>query len=298
MKRTDTMYKCCNVRRFIRLLALDSIIFTICAAFFFIGRILLSYAGASPDTAVRLPVIMYHSVCSRSPAEYSVTPKQLEDDLIWLKSRGYTAVSAAQLCRYTQGIGSLPERPVMLTLDDGFYNNLSELLPLLEKYDMCAIVSVVGTYTDNDAPRDPHISAYSYLTWEDIAELYASGRVEIGNHTYAMHSVSGTRKGCTKLPEETEEQYRQSLGADILLLQQKMKENIGITPYVFAYPFGAVSRGCTPFLKENGFLMTLTCRELPNYITRDPSCLYGIGRYNRSGLCSTEEFMNMITKED
>lgn len=291
------MYKCCNVRRFLRLLALDSLIFTICAAFFFIGRLLLSYAANSPEEAVRLPVIMYHSVCSRTPAEYSVTPEQLDADLKWLCDHGFTAVSADRLCRYTQGKGDLPDSPVMITLDDGFYNNLSEVLPLLEKYDMCAIVSIVGTYTDNDAPRDPHIPEYSYLTWEDIQKLLESGRVEIGNHTYAMHSFSGRRRGCAKLPEETEEQYRTALAGDILLLQREMKEHTGTVPYVFAYPFGSVSRSSTPFLKDNGFLMTLTCREQPNLITRDPACLYGIGRYNRSGLCSTEEFMNRITKE-
>ncbi len=291
------MYRCCNVRRFFRLLALDSIIFAIFAAVFCIGRLIMTYAAEHEAPPVRLPVIMYHSVCDRTPAEYSVTPRQLEDDLIWLKNAGYTTVSAEQLCRYVRGNGSLPALPVMLTFDDGFYNNLSELLPLLEKYDMCAVVSVVGTYTDNDAPRDPHVSAYSYLTWEDISQLSGSGRVEIGSHTYAMHSVSGGRKGCSKLPEESEEQYRQALYSDIMLLQQEMAEHTGTAPYVFAYPFGAVSPGSSPLLKEAGFLMTLTCRELPNYITRDPSCLYGIGRFNRSGLYSTDEFMYKITKD-
>lgn len=291
------MYRCCNVRRFFRLLALDSIIFTICAAVFCIGRLILTHAEGHEDTPVRLPVIMYHSVCDRIPAEYSVTPQQLEDDMIWLKNAGYTTVSAAQLCNYVRGNGTLPARPVMLTFDDGFYNNLSELLPLLEKYDMCAVVSVVGTYTDNDAPRDPHVPAYSYLTWEDICRLLASGRVEIGNHTYAMHSCTGGRRGCSKLPDETEEQYRQALGSDIMLLQQEMAAHTGTVPFVFAYPFGAVSPGSTPLLKDSGFLLTLTCRELPNHITRDPSCLYGIGRFNRSGLYSTDEFMNKITKD-
>ena len=65
---------------------------------------------------------------------------------------------------------------------------------------------------------------------------------------------------------------------------------------VFTYPFGAVSRESLPVIRENGFLMTLTCREKENYITRDPDCLYGIGRFNRSGLTSTEEYMRKITE--
>ena len=66
---------------------------------------------------------------------------------------------------------------------------------------------------------------------------------------------------------------------------------------MFTYPFGAVSRESLPVIRENGFLMTLTCRERANLITRDPDCLYGIGRFNRSGLTTTETFMRRITQE-
>ncbi len=80
-------------------------------------------------------------------------------------------------------------------------------------------------------------------------------------------------------------------------LQDGFRGVLGTSPVVFTYPFGAVSRESLPVLRDCGFLMTLTCRELPNYITRDPNCLYGIGRYNRSGLTSTEAFMERLTKE-
>ena len=112
-------------------------------------------------------------------------------------------VTAEKLISYTRGVGKLPEKPVLITFDDGFYNNLSIALPLLEKHDMRAVVSIVGRYTDDYAAADPHADCYSYLTWADISELAASGRVEIGSHTYDMHSRSGLRQGCAKLPEES-----------------------------------------------------------------------------------------------
>lgn len=288
------MYGCCNVRRFFRLLALDAFIITICAIFFFVGKALMSSAGSAEEAPVKLPVIMYHSVCGRAPSEYSVTPEQADSDLKWLRDNGYTTVTAEQVISYTRGKGVLPRKSVMITLDDGFYNNLSVLLPLLEKYDMTAVISVVGSYTDTDAVRDPHNEFYSYLTWENIAELQASGRIELGNHTYAMHSLKSGRVGCSRNKDETEDEYRSALMGDIDRLQRGFREQGLTEPIVFAYPFGGVSRESTPVLRDSGFLMTLTCRELPNYITRDPSCLYGIGRYNRSGLYSTEYFMDMV----
>ncbi|MDE6518878.1 MAG: polysaccharide deacetylase family protein [Ruminococcus sp.] len=290
------MYKCYTMKRFIRLVMTDAVIFSICLIFFFLGKTLLSSAK-DKEKPVFLPVIMYHSICGDTPKDYIVTPQQLESDLYWLKNNGYSTVTAEQVINYTKGIGNLPEKCVMITLDDGFYNNLSVLVPLLEKYDMTAVVSVVGTYTDNNAVKDPHNPDYSYLTWEDIAELYQSGRVELGNHTYNMHSLKGERIGCGMAENESETDYRKKLNEDISHLQDSFKENLNLEPVVFTYPFGKVSRESLPIIYENGFLMTLTCRELPNYITREPKCLYGIGRYNRSGLYSTEEYMEKLLSE-
>ncbi|SFX98135.1 polysaccharide deacetylase family protein [Ruminococcus sp. XPD3002] len=293
------MYRCCNIKYFCRLLVLDAVIFTVFAAAFAVGRIMIRVAaGERDEMSIRLPVIMYHSVCDKPPSEYVLTPQQLEDDLRYLRENGYTAVSAQQLVDYTRGRGELPEKSVMITLDDGFYNNLSEVLPLLEKYDMRAVVSVVGSYTDKDAPLDPHIPVYSYLTWEDVNELISSGRVEIGSHTYDMHGLGSSRRGCSIADGESEEDYRRALNSDLSQLQHEMYAHTGCVPFVFAYPFGAVSRESLPVIRENGFLMTLTCREKANTITRDPQCLFGIGRFNRSGMYTTAEYMRMIFEEE
>lgn len=294
------MYECYNVRRFLKLLVLDAIIFGLCFVFFFIGRNIAFSAGnlsADEEERVFMPAIMYHSVHEGAPQEYVVTPAQLESDLKYLKGNGYASVTAQQLADYTRGVGELPEKPVLLTFDDGFYNNLSILVPLLEKYDMYAIVSVVGAFAENKAAADPHNDKYSYLTWEDINDIIASGRVEIGNHTYNMHSVSGGRKGCAIMDGESCETYSQLLSEDISLLQTELHDHSGIVPFVFAYPYGSLCKESIPVLKENGFLITMTCFERPNYITRNADCLYNIDRYNRSGLYSTEEFMEKLLRD-
>ena len=285
------LYKCCYISKKILIAAAA---FSVLAMLFISERFLFLSSADSEEEAVFLPVIMYHSICDNGPQEYIVTPQQLESDLQWLSSHGYTAVSAKQVCDYTHGNGCLPPKPVMITADDGHYNNLSQLLPLLEKYDMCAVISIVGSYTDVYAESDPHQDSYSYLTWDDINTLTASGRIEIGSHTYDMHSLSGGRKGCAKLSCETAEEYRSILRKDLSKLQNEISRHTGQSPVVFAYPFGAVSRESLPVIRELGFSMTLTCREGPNYIVHDPQCLYGIFRYNRSGLYSTEEFMRKL----
>lgn len=280
-----------------RYIALDTalLLATLCLLHF--GKDVFSTA-ADPPEGVFLPVLMYHSVTNLPETSFCVTPDTLQQDLQYLQENGYETVSAEMLVKYTQGEDTLPEKPILLTFDDGLYNNLSLVLPLLESFQMCAIVSLVGAFTDVYAPDAPHNDNYSYLTWTDAAICLESDRIEFGSHTYDLHSdQSGERQGCSIRSGESEEDYHNMLYSDLSLLQNRFQEQLQMTPIVFAYPYGFVSPESVPVLRELGFQMTLTCLEQPNYITQDPACLYGIGRYNRYGNCDTETFMTQILSE-
>lgn len=288
------MYRCYNPKRFLKLLVLDTIGVIILMLCMQIGK--HAFSADSPPNGIFMPVLMYHSVTADTASDYQVTQEQLREDLEYLTANGFEAVSVRQLVAYTNGTGQLPPKPVMLTFDDGFYNNLSLALPLLQEYGMCAVVSVVGQYTDVDAVNDPHMDAYSYLTWEDIRDLQASGLVEIGSHTYNLHSLDG-RAGCSIMYGEDAVRYRAMLTEDLRHLQSRMQEETGTAPIAFAYPYGYICRESIPVLKELGFLCSFTCYERPNYITRNPECLFGIDRYNRSGMVSTEAFFQKILQD-
>lgn len=249
------------------------------------------------ETTISLPILMYHSVTEGAESDYRIQPETFSSDLHYLKENGYTTVSAAQLIEYTNGIGTLPEHPVMLTFDDGFYNNYSLVLPLLEEYDMCAVISIVGEFTDELAPESPHVDAYSYLTWADLQALLDSGRVELGSHTYALHNDTG-RCGCSITAGESEDTYHMLLLEDLGMLQTRFQEELQMQPVLFAYPYGFLCSESRSVLQELGILMTLNCREATNQITRDPRCLYGLNRYNRYGNCDTATWMQRLAEEE
>lgn len=283
------MYGCFKFKHFIFGFLIIVIVIVWCS----IG---ISISGQEQeDKEIFLPIIMYHSIIDNPTAsnDYIVTPQIVENDLYYLKSHGYESVTTQDLVDYIEKDTPLPEKPVMITADDGFYNNYCYLVPLLQKYDYSAIISFVGEFTDITASNDPYVPEYSYCTWEDIQTLLDTGVIELGNHTYNMHSNSD-RKGCSKMSYETYEQYKDILTADVGKLQDEFTKNIGTIPIVFAYPFGYTSKESTSILKELGFKATLNCYEKPNYITKDSNCLFGLNRYNRSAKYSTEDFMNML----
>lgn len=287
------MYMCFNFKKSI-IVASSIILSILCCTLGFN----LIYSRADTDKGIFLPVIMYHSIIDDASQtnDYVVTPQIVESDFKYLKSHGYETVTIQNLLDYIQNDVKLPEKPVLITVDDGFYNNYCYLVPLLQKYDYSAIISFVGEYTDITAVNDPHVPEYSYCTWEDIKNMLDTNTIELGNHTYSMHDNS-VRKGCSKLSYETEEQYKSVLISDVGKLQQEFHEHIGKTPKVFAYPFGYISKESVPILKNLGFKATLNCYEKPNYIVKDLNCLFGLNRYNRSANYSTNDYMKKLLGE-
>lgn len=251
----------------------------------------------SGQEEIFLPAIMYHSILKNEQRQgkFVVSPAVLEKDLIYLKENGYNSIGISELVDYVYNGVAIPPKPVLITLDDGYYNNAEYLLPLLKKYEMKAVISVVGAFTEKSEKEGGHHPAYSYLMWDDIRLLQDSGYIEVGNHTWGLHENS-ERLGAGKLSWESDEDYKKVLNDDLGKLQKYLYECTGSAPVVFTFPFGSTSKESTPILKELGFKATLTCRETPNYITREPDCLFGIGRYNRPAGISTEEFMEKALK--
>lgn len=250
--------------------------------------------AASAD-GVPLPIIMYHSVLPDKAhvGPYIVTPQTVESDLAYIKARGYTTMFVSELADAVLTGRPLPEKPLIITLDDGHLNNLSYVLPLLEKYDMKAVVSVVGSYSECYSQKPDPNPAYAYLSWADIDALTATGRVEIGNHTYDMHRKD-TRKGAKKKPGESDADYYIALINDVGKTQSLLEEYCGIVPTTFTYPFGYISKESVPILQEMGFTAMLTCNDRVNVITGDPEALQNLGRFNRPHGISTQRFMKRL----
>lgn len=263
-----------------------------------IGIYSFTKASSFEEKGISLPIVMYHSVLkdtSRS-GKYIITPSTLEEDLKYIASLGYETITMSDLIAYVYENTPLPEKPIIITFDDGHYNNLGYAVPLLKKYNMKAVISIVGKYTDTFSETDEANLNYSYLRWKDIKELTDSGIIEFQNHTYNLHSESSGRNGGSKKSYESEENYRKILFDDINCLQEKFQKNTNYTPNTFTYPFGSISKASLPIIKDLGFKASLSCATGVNNITKNPDCLYCLKRNNRPSGISTYDFFKKILK--
>ena len=259
--------------------------------------ICISAVIANSEEGISVPIIMYHSILKdiSKSNKYTITPYVLEEDLKYLSEKGYSTITISDLIAYVYEEKDLPNKPIILTFDDGHYNNYGYLLPLLEKYNMKAVISIVGSYTDKFTETDEANLNYSYLRWKDIKELIDTGYIEFQNHTYNLHSNTGKRIGTKKLKGETNEQYKKILEEDILKLQKEFEEYTNYTPQCFTYPFGGISNASLDIIKELGFKASLSCEEGINKITKNPNSLYLLKRFNRPSYISTYNFFQKIT---
>lgn len=256
--------------------------------------------ASKADTAVLLPVAMYHSVTDvgDSPGQYVISPSMLENDLNYLSEHGYTTVTVNDLIAYVMDGASLPEKPVMLTFDDGYYNNYCNAYPLLQKYDMRAVLSSVGALTEQFSQTDDleEHEAWSYCTRAELKEMADSGVIEMQNHSYNFHTLD-QRKGCLRKSGESTETYRAMFIDDTQQAQDLFTE-IGIAkPICYTYPYGALNEETEELIGQCGFTASLSCEEGIASIVHDPACLRRIRRFNRDGRVTSEQFWGKVLEQ-
>jgi len=269
--------------------------YRIVAGLFLLGVCLgVSAVGMGAET-VQVPIIMYHSLV-RSGSSTGIGAEEFEADLKYLQEHGYQAVHLSDLVDFVHHGMPLPEKPIVLTFDDGYYNNYSLGLPLVQRYDTKIVVSVIGRDTEIWSENPAGIDEKDgHLTWDQIGEMVDTGLVEIGNHTWDLHKIERGRKGCAMKVGEDRTQYRQMLWEDVGRLQDCLGELSGVRPIGFTYPFGNLCPEAGEILREMGFLVTLSCYDGVNTLVQgDEACLYEMRRYDRSPERSVREILEDV----
>lgn len=253
--------------------------------------LLLPCPARAAEEEVRLPVVMYHHVSKDAGKwnDYVISAEEFESDLQWLSDHGYETVSVPQLLAWEAGEYVMPEKPCMITFDDGFESTAAYAEPLLEQYGFCGVAAVIGSVCEKFSALNEHDPELSNLSWEDVRAMAERGTVEVQCHTWDLHSLQ-SGKGCGKLRGESEASYRYRLSGDLGRFLRACREHgVQISPSI-AYPYGAYSQETTAAVRDFGFLAAFTCTEKINRLTKTDGELYDLGRYNRPHGVSSEKF--------
>lgn len=184
---------------------------------------------------LRVPVLMYHEVADSSATDspLAVSPNVFADHVSYLHDAGFSTITAGKLAAILSGgAGDLPERPVVLTFDDGYGDFYAQALPLLKRYGFNAtLFQTTGWVGKEDEKK-------RMLNWRELAECEQAG-VEIGAHTCQHPQLD-------QLPEK-------EMRDELYVSKSQLEDHLGLKVPGLAYPFGYSNAKVRRVAKELGY---------------------------------------------
>lgn len=200
------------------------------AGVFLVGICLVIWGQQKAYQAV--PIFAYHEISS-DEEPYGISPEELEAQLSYLKEHGYQAISLQEYFTARQAGQALPEKAFIMTFDDGYRNNLTEALPIIQKYGYTFTIFMISSKIGQD----------NFLNLAELKQLQSQG-VEIGSHT--VHHLA--------LADLSPEDKLKELKDSKLVLEEKLGQKVEF----LAYPYGSHSSSIAQFMAEAGYQCGLT----------------------------------------
>lgn len=226
----------------------------ICGAIYILVALVAAVIFLLPEPD-GFPILEYHQVTD-APLDpdfevYNVPPAEFAAQLDYLQAEGYTAITLQDFMRVVHGKGNLPEKPIVLTFDDGYADNYSTMLPILEAHKMTAVIYVITN----------ELGKAGYLTLDELKDMQRRG-IEIGSHT-ADHLPLTSLDATTRL-----KQIRESK----IFLEWSGLQTI----YSLSYPNGAFNAEIVELLKQEEYLTAVTGEAGLNTLATNPYELYRV----------------------
>ncbi len=191
---------------------------------------------------IRVPILMYHYVSQPPPdadryrRDLSVTPAQFAEQLGWLRANGFTTIHLDDLLAALNFGAPLPERPVILTFDDGYADAYEYAFPLLVEYGMVGTFFVITETLDAAAP--------GYLTWDQARAMATTG-MSIQSHSRSH-------------PDLTDDCNHDCLVWQLMGSVETIEAQIGTRPRFFCYPGGRYDAAVLAMLEQIGIEAAVT----------------------------------------
>ena len=188
------------------------------------------------DNRNAVPVLNYHQINDTEKNSLTVNTEQFAAQMKYLHDAGYTTITMTDMLNAWDNGAPLPDRPVIITFDDGYMDNYRHAFPILKQYGHKATVFIVTDYV-NTYPN--------YITWDNAREMLQSGVIDIGSHTLSHQDL-------TRL--QSEEEIRFQLFGSRQAIAWHLKKDADF----LAYPAGRFSEKIAALTQEAGYKAAFT----------------------------------------
>ena len=208
------------------------------------GKAALLERPPLPRLSALVPILMYHHVGTADrrsqdslARDLTLPPAEFEKQLAHLSSRGFATITLQDLWLHLQGRKDLPERPVVLTFDDGYSDNYSYAFPLLKRYGYGGTFFAISGLIDQPG----------YLTWQQLEEMVAGG-MEIGSHTVTHPDLA---------------RWLDAKGMEKELVESRvaLESKLGVRVQALSYPSGSYNQQVISVAERAGYAVAVTTAD-------------------------------------
>jgi peptidoglycan/xylan/chitin deacetylase (PgdA/CDA1 family) len=222
-----------------------------------------------------VPVLAYHGVNERGD-HYSLTPRQFAAHVEMLDRAGFETITPAEYVRFLHGMKvNLPERPILITFDDGRLDSYRGADRILAEHGFRATMFVIAGFVEETSPF--------YLTWDELRTMADSKRWDLQEHAGVGHvnvrydaaghegPAYAYRRYDPGRGLETFGQFKRRVQQDILWAKQTLTEKLpGFSPLTFAVPFGSYGQDRTNDARIPRFMSRFLRRHFQAVFMTDP----------------------------
>ena len=197
------------------------------------------------NTSNKVSILGYHKFAdTQSRDDMVISTKKFREQMQILKDAKIPVISMQEFLRWRAGEINIPDPCVIITMDDGWLSVYSHAMPILKEFGYPFSVYIYKNYVNLGGQSKS-------LTYEQIAEIRKNGG-EIGSHSVSHADLHGKK---TSLSEEA---YQKWLDSELGDSKAFIKENVGVDPDVFAYPYGKYNQQVVDTLHAKGYKAGLT----------------------------------------
>jgi len=204
-----------------------------------------------------VPVLCYHHFDEDCHSSLCTPVSLFEEQMRYLKDKGYRVIPMRALLGFLNYRNALPQKAVILTIDDGYRSAYDIAFPILKKYGFTATLFIYTDFIE---------ASTSALTWDHIRAM-KDGGFEVGSHTLSHCDLTKRREG------EEMEAYLARIVKELRLSKEIIDDQLNQDTSYLAFPYGEHNQRVLNLCEEVGYKMGFSVRKGGNPFFSDPLTL-------------------------
>jgi len=213
--------------------------------------------GLAPKGYQVVPILCYHRFAENCKSSNCMPAHVFEKQMRYLKENNYRVISLRDIYDFLQYRCSLPERSVVITIDDGYRSAYDIAYPILNEFGFTATLFIYTNYVG---------ISEGAITWHQVREMKRRG-FEVGGHTVTHCDLTKAKEG------EDDQAYLERIRKELIVSKQIIDKELKQDTVYLAYPYSNYNQRVLPIAEEAGYKLGLTVQRGGNPFFADPLTL-------------------------